>query len=302
MLIVRPRTSSFETALRSSAALLGGASARDTPAAGAWLLPDEPTIVLGALQVAGRVLTEVPTPGWSVLRRATTGTAVALRGGLLVSLALPAIDAVFRDATARTVLNRNLRLYLAGLAHAGVPCAYLGREWIAWRRRPLAVVGLEMSSSGALLLELFFSGREGLALPRELLTDEERSVDRQRGRAAASLGEALGSADLAGFARAVLEGMAERVDGDVTDVDIVPAELRTAVLDRESPLPRGATLLAPREIPIGWLDAARTPAGVWVGGDMLAPTVGLGLLPQRVDLPMEGASWSDVQRSRDAAR
>ncbi|NUO50294.1 MAG: hypothetical protein HOV80_15675 [Polyangiaceae bacterium] len=243
-----------------------------------------------------------------MLRRATTGTAVALDGGLLLSIALPSIDAVFRDATPRTVLNRNLRLFLAGLRHASVPVAYFGREHLSWQRRPIAVGGLEMEPSGALLVEVFFTARGDLAIPRELTTDVERSVDRYGGKATASLGEAAPTKTLLEIADLALEGIAERVGTDPLEVQ-TSGEVRpdVAVASEISPFPAGARALPPRAVPIGWLDVADTPAGIWVGGDVLAPSYVLGLGrsgPEHAisgGVPMEGASWEDVKRARDTS-
>jgi hypothetical protein len=250
------------------------------------------------LQRAGRVLRDVTAAGATVLRRTTTGTAVALDGGMLVSLALPAIDTVFRDTTLRTVLNRNLRAFLAGFAHAGIRAAYFGREWLAWERRPIAVCGLEMTPSGALLLELLATARGGLELPGEAMSDLERSVDRYRGRRTACLDEVAPGRELRELAADVLTGIADRAGLEPLEVQPDDVTFDVPVLDAESPLPPGAVLLPPRPVPIGWLDVARTAAGVWVGGDVLAPSYALGVgRPGPEGAPMEGASWADVERA-----
>jgi hypothetical protein len=303
MLVVSPRETALNQALCESAGLLAEAEAREALAAGAWVVPDAKVIVLGRMQHARRVLAGAQPAGWQVARRVTTGTAVALDGGLLVSVALPAIDSVFRDATVRTVLNRNVRLFLAGLRSAGVPAAYFGREWLAWQRRPLAVCGLEMTPSGALLLEAFFSMRGSLALPREVTTDVERSVERYAGKPPASLEEAAGGRGAGALASAILAGIVERAGLDPLDHQPIASSIDTDVVTLESPLPSGSKALPPRQVPIGWLDLALTPGGMWVGGDALAPSYALGLgAPPPDGAPMEGASWVDVQRARDTAR
>lgn len=308
-LVAAPRETDLLRALAESGALLGAAEEEEKVACGAWVSPADRSIVLGRLQHAGRVLTSLDPGGWTVARRASTGTAVALDGALVVSVALPAIDTVFRDATMRTVVNRNVRLLLAGLRSASVAAAYFGREWIAWQRRPLAVLGLEMTPSGAVLLEAFFTLRGSLALPRELTTDAERAVDRYPGKVTASLAEAVGERAPLDVARAIVDGIVERVGSETLDLKAIAGARgsETAEVGRvtslESPLPEGAHAAAPRHVPIGWLDLARTPAGMWVGGDVLAPSFALGLgAPPPDGAPMEGASWEDVERARDAAR
>lgn len=303
MLVAKPRRTDLNQALGESAGLLTLAEEREAVVAGAWILGEERALVLGRMQHAGRVLGELRPPGWRVARRATTGTAVALDGGVLVSIGLPAIDSVFRDATTRTVINRNVRLVLAGLRSAAVPAAYFGREWIAWQRRPLAVFGLEMTPSGAVLLETFFTTRGSLALSREAMTDVERSVDRYAGKTPASLEEVVGGRDLVAFASAIVDGIVERVGVDPLEHQPTRGTIELEVDSLDSPLPPGATPLAPRQVPIGWLDVARTPGGVWVGGDVVAPSFALGLgAPPPDGAPMEGASWADVERAHDAAR
>jgi hypothetical protein len=308
-LVAAPRETALLDALAASADLLRAAEREEKVACGAWIAPAERVIVLGRMQHAGRVLTSLDLGDWSVARRATTGTAAAVDGALVVSVALPAIDTVFRDATMRTVVNRNVRLLLAGLRSASVAAAYFGREWIAWQRRPLAVLGLEMTPSGAVLLEALFTLRGSLVLPRELTTDAERAVDRYPGKMTASLGEAVGERAPLDAARAIVDGIAERVGGDTLELKSIaeapPSETAEVgrVTSLESPLPTGALSVAPRQVPIGWLDVARSPGGMWVGGDVLAPSFALGLgAPPPDGAPMEGASWDDVQRARDAAR
>ena len=272
------------------------------PVAGAWVIADGPAILLGRMQHAGRVLADVAPPGWAVLRRATTGPAVALDGGLLVSVALSSIDQVFRDTTHRTVLNRNLRLFLLGLRHAGLPAVYWGREWLAWQRRPIATCGLEMTPSGALLIEAFFTNRGSLAVPRDLLTDVERSIDRYGGKQPASLEDAASGGELVALGDKVLDGIVERVGLDPLEHQATAAALDMEVASPDSPMASPIVAHPPIAVPIGWLDVARTAAGMWVGGDVLAPsyTIGVGRPPPG-GAPMEGATWADVSRAQDAA-
>lgn len=268
---------------------------------GAWALEPGPTLVLGRMQHAGRVLASLPAPGqpWRVLRRASSGVHVALDGGLLISLAIPSVDALIRDATPRTTLNRNLRVLLAGFREAGIGCHYFGRDWLSYQRRPIALCGLEGSKSGALLLELFVSGRSSLSAPREMLTDTERSTDRFLGKQPISLAEVT-ERDPSEIAREILAGMVERVGGQAEPIARVEEELDVTVADLSSPIPTDMTTRPPVSVPIGWLDVAHGPAGAWVGGDVLAPTYALGWGgPISYDaVPMEGASIGDVVRAR----
>jgi hypothetical protein len=124
-----------------------------------------------------------------------------------------------------------------------------------------------------------------------------------------SLTEAAGERSPLDVARAIVEGIVERVGGEPLELKssakAPPGETAEVgpVASLESPLPTGALSVAPRHVPIGWLDLARTPAGMWVGGDVLAPSFAIGVgRPPPDGAPMEGASWEDVQRARDAAR
>jgi len=67
MLVVRAAEADLATALLESAGLLATVEDREVPAAGAWVLPDGPTVLLGRMQHAGRVLADVAPPGWAVL-------------------------------------------------------------------------------------------------------------------------------------------------------------------------------------------------------------------------------------------
>jgi hypothetical protein len=89
-------------------------------------------------------------------RRASTGTEAQLSGPLLYhALALPRVDALFADASSRTLLNRNLRAFLRGYAAAGIPLRYFGTEVLALLGHPVALVGYDQTPSGAVLIEVF---------------------------------------------------------------------------------------------------------------------------------------------------
>jgi hypothetical protein len=295
LLTVGPRHRPHELAFAESAALLHLAEAEQAVVAGAWVLPDGPRVCLGALQVAGRVLHGVDPA--TVTRRATSGAAVHVDGGVLLSLALPSLDAIHRDATPRTVLNRNVRPLLAGLRHAGIAATYLGRDFISVERRPAALLGLDGTRSGAILVEALMTARGSLALPRARVTDLEAGTQRLRGLEPLSL-ELLRARDLEKLAGDVLEGIADRL-GAEREPREVDAPALDAVLGPTSPLASSARLLEPVPIPMGWLDLAVVDGLPWIGGDALAPTYALGHSFELggFHVPMEGAVWDDVRRA-----
>jgi len=281
----------------------------DVPLAvlGVTAIQPGPAIVLGAMQHAARV-----APGAfdaatkiSVVRRTTSGTGFCLDGGMLFTMALSTADAAFADATARNMINRCVRPLLAGFARAGLSATYLGREWIAHQRHALAVLGVDLSPRGSILIEAWLTEKGQLSIPRSVASSLEASCDRYRGRPQRSLEEVAAGLSREQIAQRFIEGAADRLGGLPQLVNDMPAADVAAlrVTRPDDPLPADFTLLPPIEIPIGFLDVARTSAGSsWVGGDMLAPTYALGFEPP-VDvsvLPMEGAQWDNVRRARDA--
>jgi hypothetical protein len=268
-------------------------------AVGAWALAPTPRVVLGSLQRRDRV---VASGAVAVARRSTTGGAACVDGGLLVSLALPSTDALFEDVSAATLLNRNVRPLLRGLAAAGIPCAYFGRDTLAWRRRPVFVLGLEVTRAGALLVEAIAPWRGPSRVPSAWCTDFERSLTRDRGATSASLSEIVDDARPAiELARAAVGGLC----------DVIAAE-RTHVLDRVVPASPDVVAepdaivtawCAPEIVPIGALDVGRVGSAPWVGGDALAPSYALGLGVTAIDrgLPLLGSTWDDVERAAQRA-
>jgi len=127
-------------------------------------------LVLGALQrqdtLAGRSSARFDV---QVRRRRSTGTEAQLDGAVLYhALALPRVDALFADASARTLLNRNLRALLRGYTAAGVPLRYFGTEVLALLGQPVALVGYDESESGAILIEVLL-GLENPCVVRSAL-------------------------------------------------------------------------------------------------------------------------------------
>lgn len=293
MLHVLPQKRPIEGAIEVSRRLADEVERLGRPVCTASVFEDTVTI-LGALQVETRLLVESIDVS-AARRRSTSGTAAHFpRGGVVVSVGLPTLDWVFRDASAGTVLNRNLRLFLAGFAHAGLPAAYFGREWLALRRDPIGLVGLDVRRSGAILLEVWSSLEGSFALPRQACTDLERACDRYRGRVPVDIGKA--AADPLRFATRVVEGIAERMG-----VGLERHELATGFEDAPPLELLGAedVIEAPLAIPVGFLDVARGPRGTFVGGDLLGPVHALGFAASTAprDLPLIGASWNDVARA-----
>ena len=257
----------------------------------------ETVTVLGALQLESRVLRS-PAEAGAVVRRATTGTAAHFeRGGVVVSLGLPSNDAVFRDAGPTTILNRNLRIFLAGFAHAGVHASYFGRECIALRREPVGLVGLDVSATGVVLIEVWASLSGSFALPSTLTTDLEATCDRYRGRTPVDLGKA--GAEPSAFAAKVLAGMAERMG---VGLERAPEAARAAPSRPEDValLEPDAIVATPAAIPIGFLDIATSGPKTFVGGDMLGPKHALGWNAAPTpphDLPLVGATWDDITKA-----
>ena len=113
-------------------------------------------LVLGRLQRADTLRERSPAPfDIAIERRCTTGTEAWVSGPALYhALALPRVDALYPDASARTLLNRNLRALLRGYTAAGVPLRYFGTEVLALLGHPVALVGYEQTRAGAVLIGL----------------------------------------------------------------------------------------------------------------------------------------------------
>ncbi|WP_437487475.1 hypothetical protein WME75_06925 [Sorangium sp. So ce1014] len=319
-----PAHRSLADALALGPALL--ARARSAEAA-PWIaasLVEGPAVVLGAVQRAARVvdLAACAARGAPVLRRSTTGTAAFLGGrGVLWTLALPHVAALAPDATARTLLNRNVRGFLKGFARAGAPAHYGGREWISLQHRPAAWLGVDATRDGAVLIEVFAGHDAPLAIPAELAAPDERAVDRWLGKAPAALSEVLPArVSLEALARAVVEAVALRAALPLIDGGEAPelaAERFQPISAPDDPVPPGAGAPVLARVPIGWIEAAalgEAPARAWLGGDVLAARwlledLGRGAAPASPDagtLPLEGASLSDLrtlaQRALSAER
>src|SRR5262249_4038067 len=121
MRAVSPSPRSIEDALGLGPLLLARSASDGAPWIAASVI-EGPAIALGALVRAGRVIdmSAARAAGVRVFRRATSGTAAHIgRRAVLWTLALPHVAAIAGDATARTLLNRNVRGFLDGFSRRG---------------------------------------------------------------------------------------------------------------------------------------------------------------------------------------
>ncbi len=216
-------------------------------------------IVLGQLQreASVRELSPARLEGKRVLRRCTTGTEAQLQGGVVYhALALPRVDALYSDASSRTLLNRNLRAILRGYAAVGIPLRYFGTEVLALLGHPIALVGYDKLASGAVLIELLI-GLENPCVVRPALPREPPAS------LFAVLGAKRPGRDLLA---SVMRGVVDRLGA--TNADVL-SELSAAgpVADRAAP-PGEAVSPSRVSVPIGVVEAVTSPS-VRVTGDLL---------------------------------
>ena len=268
------------------AAALGDALLRRADRGEAWLagsLVTGPVVVLGARQ-RRQAVTVFP----EVVRRRTPGTAAWIgRRALWCSLALPSVDALYDDATLPTLLNRNVRPWLRGFTRSGMAAAYFGREWVAVSHRPAAVLGYDLSPSGAVLLEMIAGWDEPVALPSEHAAPEERALDRWRSREPVALGAGRDPmAVLGALAASVAERAGATVSGEIED---------EGALLPDGPEGEAAGVA----VPIGRVEAVRAVDGLWLGGDALVATPWLDALAAALD---GGGAWPTEGAAVDGAR
>jgi hypothetical protein len=316
---------------------LGPALLREAREEGApWIaasLCSGPAVVLGAAQRAGRVveLDACSRAGARVIRRATTGPAAYFGGRAVVwTLALPAVTSLMRDASPRTLLNRNVRGFLRGFRGAGTAAHYFGREWITLRQRPGALLGFDIGPRGEVLLEVLAGHDESIAIPAGLSTQAEREVERWQGKSPAALADVLPAGRApADIAEVVIESVAAQASARLRHARL-DLELEQGQAERASsasmsaldPIPEGLVPAPPRRVPIGWVEAAASPAGsaeprrAWVGGDMLTSVWALAEIARAAAsgeerpssgfqdrIALEGALFDDVEGAlRDALR
>jgi hypothetical protein len=307
MLVVDPKNRPLADALALSRALLTCAQERGSVVISASVVTG-PAVILGAMQRAGRVvdMRACAEASVSVLRRTTTGTAAWMGGeGLVLALGLPHVAAIEADATGRTLLNRNVRPFLRALTRAGAMAHYFGREWISVKKRPAALLGFDVTRTGAVLMEVFVGLDQSIGLPVELTAIEERAVDRFQGKAPASLHEVLPDAQgshLASRLLAVIAGDASSsLDFDAATLERFRYE---RIVDGRDPLPPGFVPEKLERVPIGYVETAvlqdEPSAKKWLGGDVLAPRWLYADLAEGetspVSTPIDGATVADLMR------
>jgi len=194
-----------------------------------------------------------------IARRRTSGTEAQLDGAVLYhALALPGVDALFSDATARTLLNRNLRAVLRGYAAAGVPFRYFGTEVLAVLGHPVALIGYDQVASGAVLIELLI-GLENPCVVRPALKREPPAA-------------------LFGLLRQTPpahEFLCKAVNGIVDRLGATPADV-AATLPSAPAVPElvPAAVTASVTIPLGVVEAVLEPE-VRITGDLLVGSAAL---------------------------
>lgn len=219
-------------------------------------------LVLGSLQREDTLRQRSPARFDVALeQRCTTGTEAQVSGASLYhALALPRVDALFPDATARTLLNRNLRALLRGYTAAGVPLRYFGTEVLALLGHPVALVGYEQTSAGAVLIEVLI-GLESPCVVRSALKREPPAAlysALRRERAPLDLLE-----------RAV-RGVVERLGANAHEVaSLTPVAAAPAV--ETTPVEASVA------IPLGVVEAC----GARISGDLLISTAALRQVEER---------------------
>jgi hypothetical protein len=300
---------SFETDL-DGALELGGRALAWTEAHGRPLLASASftadALVLGCWQREATLRTRSSARfDVRVVRRRSSGTEAQLEGAVLYhALTLPRVDALFGDASARTLLNRNLRALLRGYTAVGVPFRYFGTEVLALLGHPVALVGYDQSASGAVLIELLV-GLENPCVVRPALKREPPAALYPLLRRAPPAHQFLGQA---------VAGIADRLEA--TPVDVAAA--LPAPAGGVAAPPDGA-VAASIPIPLGVVEAVVAPTPR-ITGDLLVGSAALArfeagaararergealdsaLLAALVGAPLDGARPEDLLRALRAA-
>lgn len=187
--------------------------------------------------------------------RATTGAPARVRGRAVHHvLALPTVRTFYSHASPRTLLNRNVRPFLAGYSALGLQARYFGRDTIALDRRLGMVLGYDVFPDGVVLIEAFVGLDVPTAIRREgelesaalaELLPEARAVDAWLPRFERAFASKVGA-----VLEAVPEASGELVPPPSRQLAAGPKEGRVAV-------------------PIGEVTAHVAGSRVWLGGDLL---------------------------------
>lgn len=217
-------------------------------------------LVLGRLQREDTLRRRSPARfGARIVRRFTTGTEAQLSGAVLYhALSLPRVDSIFPDASARTLLNRNLRALLRGYTAAGVPLRYFGTEVLALLGHPVALVGYEQTASGAVLIEVLI----GLQTPCVVRSALKREPP-------AALYDIVRSAPPAlDLLQRAVQGVVERLGATAIDLGGGLPEAEAVTPFEPAGAPAAVT------IPLGVVEAITRPR-VRLTGDLLVGTAAL---------------------------
>lgn len=256
-------------------------------------------LVLGKLQREATLRERSPARfDTALFHRHTTGSEAQLSGAVLYhALALPRVDALYPDASARTLLNRNLRAILRGYTAAGVPLRYFGTEVLALLGQPVALVGYEQTASGAVLIEVLI-GLEQPCVVRPALQREPPSALYEILRREPPPEELLERA---------VNGVIERLGASAVAI----AQLAVVGLPEVSLLPHSPAQVT---IPLGVVEAVVEPR-VRITGDLLVGSAALAEVERRAaadplsdsvleplrGAPLDGARPQDVLQVLEAA-
>jgi hypothetical protein len=311
MKVFRPRERSLLDALTLSEVVLSLAQTQMTPHLAVSVVQG-PAVILGAMQRTGRVVDAraCAQAGVPLLRRVTTGTAAWMGGaGIVMALALPHVATIKEDATEATLLNRNVRPFLRAFSQAGAMAHYFGREWISIRKQPGALLGFDVTREGGVLVEVIAGFDQAIGLPAELMTDDERAVDRFMGKTPLSLRHVFPDARIATLPERLVEAFVADVARPTTSETLEPARSSSWVelTDEMDPWPGGYGPHSLVRVPIGYLDVGvfPTPCGPTpcLGGDVLAPRwlysavtqqMSESTYPDFAPVPMVGATIEDL--------
>lgn len=266
-------------------------------------------LVLGALQREEQVRPRhVDLEDYPAAKRATSGVSLLVSQGAIQQLiVVPRVNALFGDANAGNFINRTVRGFLRAYNGSGAKAHYFGRDHFTLSRRPAGILGLDVTSGGAWILEAWV-GVEAAA-----------PVDGFRGNAPIGLREALREAGSKRADASPLE-LAERLHEKLRSAfDVPPTEQRSTEpascgsAELSSDAVQDALAFAQREVPIGVLELAckvREPSGsydVWFRGDvltslaacreferMLQAGCGTEAVEAFASVPFEGAQRSEL--------
>lgn len=295
------RQCTLASALAAGRSALGWVEAEQRPALVSAAVSGD-ALVLGRLQRERTLRERSPARFDSAIeRRATTGTEAQISGAALYhALALPRVDALFPDASARTLLNRNLRALLRGYTAASVPLRYFGTEVLALLGHPVALVGYDRLASGAVLIEVLL-GLDAPCVVRSALKREPP----------ASLYSVLRSEPPAmDLLQRAVQGTVERLGASSFEIDL-PSAAPAPPLEIDA-----APVEASVAIPLGLVEAA----GAKITGDLLVGTAALAQVEERAraaldarqpltdavleplrGAPLDGARPADLLQALDAA-